>query len=479
MEMKGGRWTEKRFMEMRKEVLQMWHTGKEVDLEEGIQYQKTLLPSKNVVEKLAQAKKDGRTLTQPRAGVATLDECIALLKYLQDEGKADILPTTSDSYTRDLRFEEAQKGIDESIKRGRSMLNGFPIVNHGVKNCRRLTEALDVPLVARIGPPPDPRLGSEIGLASGYTDYFGGPLLMSLTYTKSIPFEKVMENWQYTYRLIGYYEENGVHINNESQAVLTGTLIPPCLSIACLIVEGLIAAEQGVRNFARGLCQGGSLWQDVAALRVFPGLWEEYVQRFGHDNLHMITELNEFMGAFPENRGDACGIIATGAVAAAFGHATQVITKSPEEALGVPSKEANAMGLRVTKQVLQMLQGQTDFENEVIAEEMEIIRAEVHCIMEKVLELGEEDVVKGALSALKLGILDVPFSPRRESSSNIIPIRDASGSIRLLSPGLLPLDRKILDFHRSKIEERGRKEGQTPSYEMTIRDIIATSEGVV
>jgi methylaspartate mutase epsilon subunit len=477
VEIMNKRWTKKHFMEIRKEVLQMWPTGKEVDLEEGIQYQRTLPQSKNAVAKFTQAKIEGKTLTQPRAGVAVLDECIALLKYLQDEGKADLVPTSSDSYTRDLRFGEAQKAIEESIRQGRSMLNGFPLINHGVKNCRKLTEALEVPVVARIGPPPDPRLGSEIGLASGYTDYFGGPLLMILAYTKDIPFEKVIENWQYTYWLIGHYEENGIQINNESQAVLTGTLVPPSLSIVCLIIEGLIGAEQGVKHFARGLCQGGSLWQDVAALRVFPELWEEYMGRFGYQDLHMVTELNQFMGAFPENPGDACGLIALGAMAAAFGHATQVITKSTEEALGLPSKEANAMGLRVTKQVLEMVRKQTHFENHAIVEEMEIIRSEVHCILDKILELGENDVTRGTLSALKLGILDAPFSPRRESSSNIIPVRDGEGNIRILNPGLLPLDQKIIDFHRRKIEARGQKEGRKPSYEMTIHDILSVSQG--
>jgi methylaspartate mutase epsilon subunit len=477
MEINNKRWTKKRFMEMRKEVLQIWPTGKEVDLKEAIQYQKELPPSKNAVKKVAQAKKEGKTLTQPRASVATVDECIALLKYLQDEGKADLLMTTNDSYSRFMRFMEAQKGIEESVRQRRSMLNGFPLVNHGVRGCRKLTEALDIPVGARIGT--DSRLGSEIALASGYNSCFGGPLLMATSYSKDIAYEKVVENWQYPYWLIGYYEENGIQINSESQGVLTGTLVPPCLSIVCQIIEGLIAAEQGVKNFVRGLCQGGGLWQDVAALRVFPELWEEYTKRFGYEDLQMVTELNQFMGAFPENKGDACGVIALGAIAAAFGHATQVITKSPEEALGIPTKEANAMGLRVTKQVLEMVRGQRNFENEGISEEMEILRSEVHCIMDKVLELGENDVVRGTILALQLGILEAPFSPRKASLSNMIPVRDANGSIRLLDPGLLPFNQKILDFHKRKIEERGRKEGRTPNYEMTIHDILSISKGTL
>ena len=41
-----------------------------------------------------------KLLLQPRAGVALIDEHIRLLKYLETEGAADLLPTTIDAYTR-------------------------------------------------------------------------------------------------------------------------------------------------------------------------------------------------------------------------------------------------------------------------------------------------------------------------------------------------------------------------------------------
>ena len=72
-------------------------------------------------------------LVQPRAGVALIDEHIGLLKYLETEGEADLLPTTIDAYTRQNRYAEAAKGIEKSITSGTSMLNGFPAVNHGVE----------------------------------------------------------------------------------------------------------------------------------------------------------------------------------------------------------------------------------------------------------------------------------------------------------------------------------------------------------
>ena len=61
-----------------------------------------------------------------------IEEHVKLLQFLQNEGEADLLPSTIDSYTRQNRYEEAENGIRESMRLGRAMLNGFPAVNHGV-----------------------------------------------------------------------------------------------------------------------------------------------------------------------------------------------------------------------------------------------------------------------------------------------------------------------------------------------------------
>ena len=133
------------FLAERAEVLQAWPTGKDVHLEEAIEYQKSIPDAKRFSSVLKKADLDRETLIQPRAGVALPQEHLALLKHLQDEGHADLLPTTIDSYTRHNRYVEAQVGIDESIKTGKSLLNGFPAVNHGVTICRSLNDGLKVP----------------------------------------------------------------------------------------------------------------------------------------------------------------------------------------------------------------------------------------------------------------------------------------------------------------------------------------------
>ncbi|MDP4161436.1 MAG: methylaspartate mutase subunit E, partial [Bacillota bacterium] len=99
------------FQRQRQEVLGQWETGKGVDFEEAVAYHKALPKSKIFFEKLAKGIAEWITFAQPRAGVALLNEHIELLRFLQDEGGADFLPSTIDSYTRQNRYTEAQAGI--------------------------------------------------------------------------------------------------------------------------------------------------------------------------------------------------------------------------------------------------------------------------------------------------------------------------------------------------------------------------------
>lgn len=67
------------FESIRKEILTQWPTGKDVDLDEAIEFHKNLPEHKVFTNKLNAAKKEGRTLVQPRAGVALIKEHIDLL----------------------------------------------------------------------------------------------------------------------------------------------------------------------------------------------------------------------------------------------------------------------------------------------------------------------------------------------------------------------------------------------------------------
>ena len=475
MQLINRKWSEEQFLGERRQVLAAWPTGREVDLDEAVAYQKAIPMDKRFQSKLDMAIRKDITLIQPRAGVPLIEEHIRLLRHLETEGGADLLPTTIDAYTRLNRYEDAQHGIEESEASGKAMLNGFPAVNHGVAGCRRVTSAVNSPVQVRHGTP-DARLLAEITLAGGFTSFEGGGISYNIPYAKNVSMEHTLLTWQYVDRLTGYYEERGISINREPFGPLTGTLVPPCVSNAVAIIEALVAAEQGVRNITVGYGQCGNLVQDVAAIHALREQVKEYLERFGYTDRNVSTVLHQWMGGFPQDEARAFAVICWGSAAAALAKATKVIVKTPHEAMGVPTMEANAAGLRATSQLIHMLADQKMVDDSVLREEVEQIKREVRCILEKTLELGEGDIAVGTVRAFQAGVIDVPFAPSRMNAGKIMPARDHYGAVRMLDCGNLPFTKDIKDFHREKIAQRAKFEGREVSFQMSIDDIYAISK---
>ena len=475
MDIQNKRISDEEFARLRQEVLAQWPTGKDVDMEEAVADHKSMPVERVFSKKLLDAKKAGKTLVQPRAGVPVIEEHIKLMQYLEEQGEADLLPTTIDSYTRQNRYEEAENGIAESKRLGRAMLNGFPAVNHGVAGCRQVVESVNIPVQVRHGTP-DARLLAEISMAGGFTSYEGGGISYNLPYCKNIPMERTIRDWQYVDRLMGVYEEMGVSINREPYGPLTGTLVPPCISHAAAIIEALLAAEQGVKNITVGYGQCGNLVQDIAAIRTLQELTDEYLLKYGYNDVEVTTVLHQWMGGFPADEAKAFGVIATGSLIAALSKATKVIVKTPHEAVGIPTMEANAEGLRCTKQVVNMMADQA-FHDAHLEEEKEIIRQETRCIVDKCFELGNGDIAMGVCRGVKAGVLDVPFAPCRANAGLMLPCRDNDGAVRILNPGNLPFSKELKDFHAAKIEERAVAEKRKASFQMVIDDVYSIGKG--
>ena len=475
MDIRNKRLSDEEFSQLRREVLAQWPTGRDVDLDEAAAYHRAMPGERVFSRKLAAAKAAHRTLVQPRSGVPVIDEHIRLMQYLQEQGEADLLSTTIDSYTRQNRYEEAENGIAESLRLGRAMLNGFPAVNHGVAGCRRVIESVRTPIQVRHGTP-DARLLTEIAYAGGFTSFEGGGISYNLPYCKNVPMERTIRDWQYVDRLTGLYEEMGAPINREPYGPLTGTLVPPCISHAVAVIESLLAAEQGVRNITVGYGQCGNLVQDIAAVRVLEELTSEYLEKNGYGDVAVTTVLHQWMGGFPADEAKAFGVIATGSLIAALAKATKVIVKTPQEAVGIPSMESNAQGLRCTRQVVSMMTDQT-FQNSHLEEEEEILRRETRCIVDKCFELGGGDIALGVCRAVEAGVLDVPFAPCRANAGLMLPCRDNDGAVRILSMGNLPFPQDLKDFHAAKIRERARAEKREASFQMVIDDVYAIGKG--
>ena len=475
MDIRNKKLSDDEFYGIRKEIMGQWATGKDVNFDEAIEYHKSMPQSKSFSKKLSEAKKERKTLIQPRAGVALIEDHIKLLQYLQNNGEADLLPTTIDSYTRQNRYEEAENGIKESIRTQKSMLNGFPAVNHGVYGCRQIIENLDIPVQVRHGTP-DARLLTEICYAGGFTSYEGGGISYNIPYAKDVPLERTIYDWQYVDRLTGIYEEAGVSINREPYGPLTGTLVPPSMSNAVAIIEALLAAEQGVKNVTVGYGQCGNLVQDVAALRVLEELTEEYLEKYGYEDVTVTTVLHQWMGGFPQDEAKAFAVISWGSAVAALAKATKVIVKTPHEAVGVPTMEANAQGLRCTKQAISLLADQ-ELKSSALELEKAIIKGETCAIVDKTFELGMGDLALGVIRAVKAGVIDIPFAPSRYNFGKMLPARDHEGAVRYLNPARVPLPQELIDFNRGKIEHRAKLEKRKASFQMVIDDVYAISKG--
>ncbi len=467
---------ESAFDTQRDAVLNTWPTGEGVRIEDGVACHAEIAPEKNFAMAMKTARDEGRVLLQPRAGVALIDEHIKLLKYLEQEGAADLLPTTIDAYTRQNRYREAQNGIEKSRQAETSLLNGFPAVNHGLAGCRQVVEAVAKPIQVRHGTP-DARLLAEITLAAGFTSFEGGGISYNIPYTKKVPLEKSIADWQYVDRLVGIYEARGIRINREPFGPLTGTLVPPFVSHTIGLIEGLLALEQGVRSLTLGYGQAGNIVQDIAAIVSMKELADEYLLKPGFEDAELTTVFHQWMGGFPEDEAKAFAVIAWGSVVAGFAKPQKIIIKTPHEAMGIPTREANAQGLKATRQILSMLADQRLFETGQIRSEADMIKRETGNLMDAVVALGEGDIARGAVAAFEAGILDVPFAPSIYNNGKIIPIRDNEGFLRIFSKGALPLDDEVMAYHRAKIREREVAEGRPASFQMVTDDIYAISKG--
>ncbi len=455
-------------LERDRSVRSAWPTGEAAEFEAAVAYHESLDESADFAGVL---ESSDRPLLQPRAGVARLDDQVELLDHLQTAGGADLLPTTIDSYTRTNDYDDAAAGLADARDGDRDALNGFPAVNHGVEGCRELIEATDAPVEVRHGTP-DARLLAAVTLAGGFRSFEGGPISYNIPYTGGEDLAETIENWQYVDRLAGAYTERGVRINREPFGPLTGTLVPPAIAIAIMIIEGRLAATQGVRSITLGYGQVGNLVQDVAALRELRALGEEYLP----DDVTVTTVFHEWMGGFPPDEARANGLIGLGGVTAGIARPDKVITKSPQEFEGVPTAEANAAGLRTTRQAMSMVLEQAPSLSGV-EREREVIELAVRSLLGRVRDLGDGDVARGTVRAFETGALDVPFAPSEAARGEVLPARDDDGRVRLLEFGDLAVGDEVREIHRARLEDRANTEGRERSFRMVADDVDAVGEG--
>jgi methylaspartate mutase epsilon subunit len=463
------------FAALRAHNLARWPTGAKVDLDAAVARHQALPRHKQLAQVMRTAHAERRCLTQPRGGFATFRMQRELMVTLDREGLADIVPTTTDSYTRNELFEQAQRGLDESEREGRSLLNGFPIVNYGHEVAAELIDAIEKPGIMLTGTTM-PKLTGEIGYAAGYTGYLGSGIAYTVSYIKELSIEEGIRNYQYLDRLVAEYAARGVELHRRQPGFLTGTNIPPSIAIAICVLDALLAAAQGVRQYGLELGQTLHAVQDAAAIAACEELAQEYLARQGYRDVFTPVTSLHWMGAWPYDDAQAAALVAMGGAIAAMGGAVSVTTKSIEEAHGIPTPKANAEGLRMTRMAIYLargvrMDGHRDYERE-----KRLIGLEVRAIVDRVLEMGDGDAARGTVRAFEAGVLDVPWSPNRHVKSRIMPARDADGYLRILDPAEVPIPREAMEVHEAGLRRKAAERGIPFDHTLAVESVYEHSE---
>jgi methylaspartate mutase epsilon subunit len=468
--------SEDEFFKQREEVLAQWPTGKGVNLKEAIEYHKNLPPNKNFVNKLLYAKEHKEIYASTGMGKTTIEEQIELLQYVEKEGQADLLGLSPDSLTRQNDYKEAQRGLEESLRMGKSTLNGLPVVNYGVPWIRRMVESVDCPVQPRYGAA-DARLCEEILLAGGCSTSAPDVFMDFWQHSARVPLEKAIHTHQYVCRLMGYYTEHGVPMCSRAQGFYAAG-IPQSLQTATVIISLLLQAEQGVKHLSVTCSGHGNLVQDVASSKVRCNLLREYLNKLGYHDVEIFISISFNLMQYPTEIGASFAVVYMNTLMAQLIGAQISDIRTVAEAKAIPTKEDIANTFRTAKVIQNLLQTQKiEVDRGEVNLETQMQEKEARLILDKVLEFGDGDALVGAAKAVETGVLDNPFAANRAAAGKVLGIKDSEGALRYFNVGNLPFSKDIIDYHREKIAEREKKQGKKINYETLVSDLLAVSKG--
>jgi methylaspartate mutase epsilon subunit len=470
---------EEKFMEMRKQTLALWpKASKEIDLDEAVAYQQSLPEDKSFVKVLQKYSAEGKMGLFPRQGTPIVENEIELLQSLNSVG-VRLFPFTTDSYTRNLQLDKAQAGLEESIKTGKAKLNGYPLINHGVKTNRRVIESCAGAMDPRCSQKANSLVG-EYAFASGMTampaSFFG----WIAGYDKKATVEECIDTAQYLGRLMGYYAEQGVIISSDLHGWLPNGVVPTYVNVATQIIEALTAAHQGCKSVHPQANFQGNYVQDIAEVRLFRKIFRKYLDKYGFQDVLIpgIIASQSPLYAFPQDVGTAYGYICYIANLAATAGVDACSVKTIDEAIGVPSIESHIQTYRAANWIFEVVRSQKiEVNNKDIDLEVAMAEKAIDAIMDKVYELGDGDITHGTIKAVATGVLDSPFSINIHAQDKVLGVRDLSGACRLIEFGNLPLPEDVKDFHREKVAAREKAEGRKMDYYVSIDDFWAISKG--
>lgn len=392
---------------------------------------------------------------QPRGGLSTASKQIDLWRLLKSSG-ADILPLTIDSNTRQNDYKKSSELYSKALKTNKDLLNGYPLLSIPIEQTREIIQEMKSPISLRHGTP-DARLIAEAALSSGIMEIEGGAISYNLPYSKNYPLDMCFANWKYVDNLCAYYNSIGVPVVRESFGPLTSTLIPPVIILLIQILELDLALKEGVKFFSVSITQTGNLSQDIAsslALKTLTNWLKSY--RSLNNNVKTYQVYHQWMGAFPIKRSLADQLLTYSTIAGILCKSDKIILKTRDEALGIPSVEANSDAVLSAKYCRDKfcLNG-LNLSSEYIEIEKQFLVDEVKSLYKLIFSNSLFTKEESIVLAIKKGIIDVPFSPHISNNGLLNARRARDGSIRVVYKGNVPLSQSFLKHEEEIYNHKG------------------------
>lgn len=470
MELSQRKWDEDFFLKEVQKHLDEWPTGKEIDLTEVLEYHQAMPAEKNFVKASLKAQQENRCLIGIVTGKPAVEEQTEEFKYV--EPAVDYIQICADSMTRNRRYREAEEGLRRSLAEGKNIINGFPFVIHGTRVSRNVIGSVKCPVQTPL-PISNGELSFITALASGVT-HFSYNISCSLPQDAHASLEQIVLYCQFLDRMLGYFQEKGIFLS-KYPTTLTAAPLPPGLSLAWLVLDALMAAEQGVKHLDMFYPVNSCILQDLAAMKVARPICESYLHHRGYNDMHVYASCSTNVSAFPRDGSKAMARVLFDTVIAAYAKAVRHHFKTAEEAFGIPSKEATLQAAKSVRMMMNMVWKESFSEGNDFKLEAKMIEMETKAIVDKVLEIGNGDVVKGIVKSIELGLLDIPYCVSTLVSGKCRAMRDTRRAVRYVNPGNLPLSAEILEYHREKVEQRRQQEKRS-DWDMIIEDIKAEAE---
>ena len=369
---------------------------------------------------------------QPRGGRSTVGRQIELWEKLTNAG-ADVLPLTIDSNTRLGNLDKASELYKIATQTSQETLNGFPLLSIPVNQTKEMMQEATLPVSLRHGTPLPLSLVNR-ALEIGVSEVEGGPISYTLPYSRDANILKCLENWRSAeFACRDSSQKTGFKIIRESFGVLTACLVPPSQAIISGLLETTFTLEfdGGIPMVSFGAT--GCEYQDSATISAFRYLLPWWLDTIEKPAPECLIAFHQWMGPFPLGKKESIEIIHSGTVIASKNRCHKIVTKTIEEAHGVPTPAINSEAVKLVRKIIQEENSRKNLEQRLdkrVEEEHAMLVSEVKKQMLNLLKSGR-DVFTLILESINLGYIDPPFAPHTATRGNLKTIRAEDGSIRV------------------------------------------------